>query len=324
MRHRIAVVGAGRQAKRRGQALLDTGRVEVCGVASRHTETAQACAQALGSAYATDDYRELARLEPEAVLIEVPHAFTHEIAVWALERGCHLYIGGPIASSVEEGREIVRRARDSGLVVEGGYDGRYSRFAQRVRHLVREGCLGQPVFAQSVALYHADPRSWYYDEEASGGMPLTHMSYCFLDFFRWIFGEAERVFAAASRKAHVAPGLVREETCGATVVFGEQVFASLVAGYVQPEGYEAWQWRMVCTEGVADSADGVVLRRGDRVDMDFEVGLPDDQATAFLDALEGGGPGLCPGADALQNVVLTEAIARAARTGRPVEVSPCR
>jgi predicted dehydrogenase len=45
---RIAVAGAGNMARVRGQAFIDTGRAEICAVASRRAESAQACAALLG------------------------------------------------------------------------------------------------------------------------------------------------------------------------------------------------------------------------------------------------------------------------------------
>ena len=44
--------------------------------------------------------------------------------------------------------------------------------------------------AVTMALWNPDPDEWYYDQEASGGMPLTHMSYCYLNAVRWILGQA--------------------------------------------------------------------------------------------------------------------------------------
>jgi len=318
--HRFAVVGAGRMARVRGRGLLRTGRVEICGVASRHLETARACAQELGCPNYYDDYRRLEQLAPEALLIEVPHAATCEIALWALERGYHLYIGGPIAASVEEGERLVQVAEEKHRIIEAGYNGRYDRFVQRVRALIKEGALGVPVCAQSLALYDADRQTWYYSEEVSGGMPLTHMSYCYLDTFRWILGEVKCVLAASNRKAQTAAGMVMEETCAATLVFADDTVASLLAGYVSPKGYRARNWRIVCTEGVVESEGQLVLHKGNEVDMDFEVALPDDQSAAFLDAIEGKGGILCPGRDALQNILIAKAISRAAQTRQVVEL----
>ena len=38
---RIAIAGAGKMARIRGQAFLQTGQAEICAVTSRHVETAR-------------------------------------------------------------------------------------------------------------------------------------------------------------------------------------------------------------------------------------------------------------------------------------------
>lgn len=54
---RIAIAGAGRMARVRGQAFLQTGRAEICAVASRHIETARRCAEEPGCRLYYGDFR---------------------------------------------------------------------------------------------------------------------------------------------------------------------------------------------------------------------------------------------------------------------------
>ena len=107
----------------------------------------------------------------------------------------------------EEGAEIEELAARRGLVVEAGYQRRYDPAWEEIRRLISEGALGEPIMAVSMALFRADPRTWYYDQEASGGMPLTHLSYCYLNAMRWILGRPTVVSAMASKK--VETGLER-------------------------------------------------------------------------------------------------------------------
>ncbi len=214
---RIAIAGAGNMARVRGRAFLDTGRAEICAVAARHVESARCCAAELGCDVSCDDFRRLAEAGPDAVLIETPHRVQDEIALWALETGFDLLIGGSLASSVENGRRIVELAGRYGRVVEAGYQRRYDPAWAEIHRLVRDRVLGEPVMAVSMALWNPDPCAWYYDQEASGGMPLTHLSYCYLNAVRWILGRPTAVSAMANRKRNTDPGHVMEETCAALI-----------------------------------------------------------------------------------------------------------
>ena len=206
-------------ARARGRAFLDTGRAEICGVAARRAQRAESCAAELGCDVFCDDFRRLEEAGPDAILIEVPHRVQDEVSIWALDAGYDLLVGGCLASSVENGRQIVEIATQNSRIVEAGFQRRYDPAWEEIQRLVAGGELGAPVMAVTMALWNPDPDEWYYDQEASGGMPLTHMSYCYLNAVRWILGRPTTVSAMANRLRNTAPGRVAEETCGALIGF---------------------------------------------------------------------------------------------------------
>jgi myo-inositol 2-dehydrogenase / D-chiro-inositol 1-dehydrogenase len=118
---RIAIIGAGYMARVRGKAFLDTARAVVCAVASQHENMGRACAKELGCSSYFDDFHRLEELKPEAILIEVPHEVQDGIALWALDAGYDLLIGGSLASSVQAGRRILDMATQHGRIVEAGH-----------------------------------------------------------------------------------------------------------------------------------------------------------------------------------------------------------
>ena len=110
---RIAIAGAGNMARARGRAFLDSG-AQICSVAARHEASARACAAELDCSCYYDDYRRLAENGPDAILIETPHKIQDEIALWALDAGFDVLIGGCLASGLEQGQQIVDRAQQRG------------------------------------------------------------------------------------------------------------------------------------------------------------------------------------------------------------------
>ena len=216
---RLAVIGAGRMARVRTQALLATEQFALCGVAARRRETAQTLAAAFGPAIAVDDYHALAAARPDAVLVEVSHDVQDAAVAWAVAQGWHVLVGGPLATTSAGARALRDAADARGVIVEAGFEARYKPVWETARDWVRDGKLGTLVAGTAVALWPGDPASWYYDEARSGGMPLTHMTYCFLNPLRWLFGEPEMIAARANRLVETAPGLVAEETCVALMRF---------------------------------------------------------------------------------------------------------
>lgn len=327
---RIAVVGAGFMARRRARAFLATGRAEICAVAARHLERARSLGEELGCETSLDDFRRLEAARPDAVLVEVPHASQDEVVDWALARGYPTLIGAPLSYSMEGGRAIVARAEERGLVVEAGFEARYRPSWEAARDLLAQGAIGRLVAVRSVALWDGRPESWYYDEAASGGMPLTHMTYTFINPLRWILGHPTQVSAFANRKKHTAPGHVREETCIANLLFPDDVLGSLTAGFVRAGEGAYWDVTFLGTEGILELAptemDNGSLRlvRGREVEeQDFATARDafEAQAEAFLDALDpqaGKDRLRNRPADALGDLLVAEAIVVSAREKRTV------
>ena len=83
-------------------------------------------------------------------------------------------IGGSLACSLASGTQIAELAAQRGRIVEAGYQRRYDLAWEEIRRLVHSGVLGAPIMAVSMALWSPDPERWYYDQAASGGMPITH------------------------------------------------------------------------------------------------------------------------------------------------------
>jgi myo-inositol 2-dehydrogenase / D-chiro-inositol 1-dehydrogenase len=328
---RIALVGAGFMARRRARAFLATGRARVCGIASRHLERARLLGQELGCEACCDDFRSLTAQRPDAVLVEVPHAAQDAVVGWALTAGLHVLIGAPLSYSVAGGEAILAAAERSGLVVEAGFEARYKAAWETARDLLARGEIGRLAAVRTVALWDGRPESWYYDERQSGGMPLTHMTYTFLNPLRWLLGEPTHVSAFANRIKHTAPHHVREETCVASLLFPGEVLASVTAGYVRAAEGAFWDATFLGTKGVLEvfptemDAGSLRLSRGREMrEMGFAASRDafEVQAEAFLDALAGHGACRNGPAAALGDLRLAEAIALSAREKRTIALAP--
>jgi predicted dehydrogenase len=320
--HRIAVIGAGSMARHRGQALLDTGRTKICAVASRRLAPARDCAGALGCEVAFDDYRKIAQTKPDAVLIEVPHLPQDEMTLWALAAGYDVFVGGNLAVNSQIGTQIVELAADNGCLVEAGFQRRYDAAWEEIHRLVHDRELGEPIMAVTMALWLAPADSWYANQLVSGGMPLTHMSYCYLNAIRWILGAPTVVSALASTGVLGEAGRVQEETCAALVGFDNGAFLSATASYIRPEKMTDAEPRFVCSAGgIQADGDTLTVFRGAQSEIRSFEAEPSAfvrQAHAFLDAVESRTAARNPPVDALLDLRIAEAISLSARQQRTV------
>ncbi|WP_214902659.1 Gfo/Idh/MocA family protein [Streptomyces sp. ISL-99] len=329
---RVAVVGAGRMAAVRTQALADVEGVEICGVASRRPERARRFAARFDVGFSSGRYQELMATAPDAVLVEAPHRVQDDVVRWALENGLHVLVGGCLAADLPAAREVRRLAAERRLVVEAGYEARYKEVWRRAAALVGEGAVGEVLCIQSTALVDQDPASWYYDQAGSGGMFVTHLSYAFLNPLRWLFGMPLTVAAVSNRKVHTHPGAVEHETCVATLTFAGDVLCTATAGYVKPAALSAWSVRILGSAGSLDMMPGDddpghllhFPRQGAPRPHTFENNTAfHEQARAFVGAVRGQETVSNPPEDAILDLHLCELIAdSAARGGTPLRARP--
>ncbi|HLJ25938.1 MAG TPA: Gfo/Idh/MocA family oxidoreductase [Candidatus Angelobacter sp.] len=293
---RLAVIGAGMMAGKRASAFSKDPRTKICGVAAKRQTTAEKLAAALHCDFRTSDYRDLLQAKPNALLIEVPHEVQDEMVDWALAHDLPVLVGGPISTSLQGVERIAEIAAARNLIVEAGYEARYKSCWEAARDRITAGEIGQLIAVQSRALWNGDPQSWYYSQARSQGMPLTHISYAFLNPLRWIMGDPLQISAFANTKKHQTPQSVREETCAANMAFPGNVLLSMVAGYVSHGEPESWTVFFLGTDGCIqlyptemDNGWLKLYRHGESSTLDFTHARDafEIQAETFLNALEG-------------------------------------
>jgi predicted dehydrogenase len=139
----IALIGAHGRGEAHWNALASENVVALCDVDQNHLALA---AQRFPGAKQYVDWRRcLEQKDLDAVVICTPdfsHAF---IAVWAMNRGLHVYCEKPLGNSVEEVR-LVRQVylkHKEKLATQVGTQRHANPNFNRVRELVRDGALGE-------------------------------------------------------------------------------------------------------------------------------------------------------------------------------------
>ena len=313
---RVGIIGSGKLAQVRGDAFAAQHDAEVVAVASRRRANAERLAARWG-ARATDDHTELvARDGIDAVLVAVPHRVQDDMVGWALDEGVHTLAGGPLATTSARGRELTDLAARRGVILEAGFEARYKSIWQATRDLLPT--IGDPVSVQAVALFDQDPDSWYYDQEASGGMLVTHLTYAFLNPLRWLLGRPRVAGALGVTKRVVRPGSVRPETCTVLLAFPSDIPCSLTASYVKPPHLDGWQITVIGVDGSielfpGDLDGGHLIHSSGPAEPRRVDGTPDGfhrQVAAFVAGARGETRDrlLNPAADALQDLIICDEI----------------
>jgi UDP-N-acetylglucosamine 3-dehydrogenase len=132
---RIGVVGCGVMGRNHARVLTDMAEAELIGICDPDLETATSVADSLGTA-AVATLEELLALEPDALTIAAPTHLHHEVALKAIAAGLHVLVEKPIASTSQEGRDIIAAASAKGVTLMVGHVERFNPAVQTIKKAI--------------------------------------------------------------------------------------------------------------------------------------------------------------------------------------------
>src|ERR1700731_2083154 len=133
---RLGVVGVGVMGYNHARVLAEMPGVRLVGVADPDDKQADFVSRPLGCA-PVPDIRDLLELGVDAVSIAAPTHLHRSIALAAVAKGVHALVEKPIASTVEEGREIIAAARRAGVTLMIGHVERFNPAVQAIKEAIR-------------------------------------------------------------------------------------------------------------------------------------------------------------------------------------------
>ena len=133
---RIGVVGAGVMGSNHARVLAGLSGSTLIGIADPDRKQVDFVARSLGCA-AVADVDELLDLKPDAVTIAAPTHLHRDIALACLARGVHILVEKPIASTIEEGHEIIAAARRVGVTLMIGHVERFNPAVDAIKEAIR-------------------------------------------------------------------------------------------------------------------------------------------------------------------------------------------
>jgi predicted dehydrogenase len=119
--------------------------------------------RAIAAQFAVEDYDSslhglLERVTPDAVVVATDEASHVELAIAALEAGCHVFVEKPLALASDDAWRIHRTATGVGREVVAGHISRFASPYVRLRRTVEQGRVGRLC---ALRLRRDFSRSWY-------------------------------------------------------------------------------------------------------------------------------------------------------------------
>ncbi|NLD74342.1 MAG: Gfo/Idh/MocA family oxidoreductase [Chloroflexi bacterium] len=198
---RVAIIGAGMIAEAGHiPAWQGTPDSEIVAIASRTAAHAQEAAGRHGIPRAYDDWRRmLEETRPDVVSVCTPNATHREVAIGALEAGCHVLCEKPAATSHADAVAMFAAAEAAGRVLYVGQNGRFAVSHRAAWEIARAGHLGEMYYAETAAMRRRGVPTWgvFHLREYAGGGPVYDIGVHALDTLLWIMGNP-RVVAVSS------------------------------------------------------------------------------------------------------------------------------
>jgi predicted dehydrogenase len=199
---------------------------------------------------------------PNTVVVANPTALHLDVAIPAVQAGCHILLEKPIANSMDRVNELQKAAQESGSRILVGFQFRYHPTLRKSRELIQQGALGKVLtvhvhWGEYLPQWHPweDYRQSYAARSDLGGgvvVTLTHP----LDYLRFIIGEVDSLW---SFNGHISPlELDVEDIAEIGLTFANGAVGGVHLNYVQRPPVHRME--IVGTNGTLrwDSADGIL------------------------------------------------------------------
>lgn len=344
MELRVGLLGCGRIARIFHLPILaGIPEVELVAVADPDASARRLAAGRAPGAEVVEDWREVvARPDLDAVVVCLPSGLHAEAAEAAFAAGLHVYLEKPIATTLEDGRRIVRAWRASGRVGMTGFDQRFEPSIQALRRAAREGRAGEVTGLRlAMGSGRRDLPAWKRSRATGGGVLLDLGSHL-VDLARFVLDEEVAAVTAA-----VSTTLAEDDTATIALTMESGRLAQAwvtLAGITENRVEVVGQRGLLVADRYAGTLDLLPLepawsrpararrglaRLGREARALLEVARPlalggtyRGALEAFVDATRGGGsaaPDIEDGFRSLAVVVAAEESARSGRAATPGE-----
>ncbi|MGO5023952.1 Gfo/Idh/MocA family protein [Lawsonibacter sp. LCP25S3_G6] len=209
---KYALIGCGRIAVNHIKAALNNHLeiVAVCDVLPEKMEALLAKYDLAGniSIKRYTDYRQMLDVEkPTLVSIATESGIHAEIALACIDAGVHVIIEKPMAMSMEDAEEIIRRSEEKGVKVSACHQNRFNVAVQETRKALESGRFGKLSHGSIHVRWNRNKD--YYDQApwrgtwAQDGGCLMNQCIHGIDLLRWMMGdEVEEVYGVTRQQFH--------------------------------------------------------------------------------------------------------------------------
>lgn len=208
---KYALIGCGRIAVNHIKALRNNGLelVALCDLFLVHIDTLLEKTEYTTGAPKYTDYKEMIEEHPEieVVAIATDSGSHAEIALFCIDHGINVIVEKPMAMSMQDANEMIRRSNERGVKLSVCHQNRFNLAVQEMRKAVEENRFGKMSHGSINVRWNRNKA--YYEQApwrgkwASDGGSLMNQCIHGIDLLRWMMGdEVEEVYGVTRQQFH--------------------------------------------------------------------------------------------------------------------------
>ena len=215
--------------------------IDFIGIADDDLERGQRFAQRYDVPF-FESYDALLAQQPDGVIVCSENARHRPLVEQAAAAGVHVMCEKPLATTLEDGRAMLRACEDAGVILMTAFPMRFSAPLLEIKTLLDQDGLGRVLAVNSVNQGQMPKRyrDWFVDKELAGGGSVFDHTVHLADVLRWYLqDEVVEVYAQTNRIMHRDE--VEVETGGLILLtFANGTFASIDCSWSRPMNYPTW------------------------------------------------------------------------------------
>ena len=180
---KIAIVGTGAIVSSHIRAINALDELQLVALCDLNEERVKALAQENGVPYFLD-YKEIpAKVDCDAVILNLPHGLHAPASIFFLEAGIHVLVEKPMANTVAECDEMNAAAVKSGKKLAIAHVQRYMAVNRKIKEIIDSGELGKLCMyneQRSINYFLPSRSPWFTSKKmAGGGIVMNYGAHAF-------------------------------------------------------------------------------------------------------------------------------------------------
>ncbi|WRS27427.1 Gfo/Idh/MocA family oxidoreductase [Oscillospiraceae bacterium MB08-C2-2] len=220
-------------------------KMEIVAICSKNPEQIEALTTRYGiTGYQVfEDFDEaLEQVECDVVDICLPNFLHHAVCMKALAKNRHVICEKPLATTVEDAREMVAKAKEVGRQIYYAEDWLFAPAVLRALDILEEGAIGKPLYMRARECHSGSHSPFAQKIEFCGGGTMVHLGIHPVAFAlalknnQWT--ELVAMTSGGSENNLIHTGMEGEDWSTAIIRFADGTSATLEANYVTMGGME--------------------------------------------------------------------------------------